>query len=194
MPRPKIDTERKQQILSALETCVVKNGLAKTSLQDVADAAALPRPLVRYFVGNRDEMITKLFESIIERGEKQLAEWISQTDSPTVEDRLDLLFDTVFANETSNSLVSELWYLANREPEIRVRLNALYQRVAGFIAEGLANEGLGVDDASRTNAAISLIALAYGEASLRHIGLTTSRQGLIRKQASAIIADLSSEK
>lgn len=190
MARPKIDTERKQQILTALEACVVKYGLAKTSLQDVADMSGLPRPLVRYFVGNREQMITKLFESIIDRGEQQLAEWIAKTDSPTLEDHLDLLFDTVFADQTNNALISELWYIANRDAEIRDRLSGLYERVADFVADGLAQEGLGSSDEDRKNAALSLVSLAYGEAALRHIGLTLKHPAIIREQATAIIMDL----
>jgi len=39
MARPRIGEERREQILKAFETCVVRKGLAKTTLADVADEA-----------------------------------------------------------------------------------------------------------------------------------------------------------
>ncbi|MEM8776633.1 MAG: TetR/AcrR family transcriptional regulator, partial [Pseudomonadota bacterium] len=112
MPRTNIDDQRRAQILSALEACIVEQGLAKTSLIDVAARAGLARPLVRHFVGNRDSMIELLFETLIDRGEAQL-EQIATTDTPPpLNHLLDLLFGDLFSNTASNVVVSELWSLA----------------------------------------------------------------------------------
>ena len=72
MPRARMDEARQEEILSALAACILERGLLQTSLNDVAEKAGLARPLVRHFVGNRDEMIERLFEQLIDRGEKQL--------------------------------------------------------------------------------------------------------------------------
>jgi len=190
MARPKIDTERQIQIMRALEVCVIRQGLAKTTLKDVADEAGIPRPLVRYFVGNRDEMIAKLFDGMIERGEAQIAEQQSREQELSLAALLDLLFDQLFADETSNALISELWYVAERDETVRVKLAALYQRVRDDIADGLAREGLGATAAIRLDAAYALVALSYGQASFEAIGLKPRRRGSVRAQAASIIETL----
>ena len=71
MARPRIGAERREEILVAFEACVARKGLAKTTLVDVAEQAGQPRPLVRYFIGNRDAMVTALIDRLLERGEAQ---------------------------------------------------------------------------------------------------------------------------
>lgn len=190
MPRPKIDTERQGQIMRALEACVIRQGLAKTTLKDVAEEAGIARPLVRYFVGNRDQMITKLFDSIIERGEAQIAEREMREADMSVSVLMDLLFEDLFADETSNALIGELWYVAERDEAVGTKLAALYQRVRDRISDGLAREGLGATAAIRLDAAYALVALSYGQASFQAIGLPPRRKGSVRAQAQSIIESL----
>ena len=59
MARPERGEERREQILNAFEVCVGKKGLEGTTLSDVAREAGLPRPLLRHFMGNREEMVQK---------------------------------------------------------------------------------------------------------------------------------------
>lgn len=188
MPRPKLD--REPQIMKALEACVLRQGLAKTSLKDVAEEAGLPRPLVRHFVGNRDEMISKLFDGMISRGEEQLERVQGSDVALSLEKCLDLLFEGVFANETSNALIGELWYLADRDAAIRARLAALYQRVYDLITDALGAEGLGVSDEERRDVAFALVSLSYGDATFREIGLQGPSRSAIRAQARAILDTL----
>lgn len=190
MPRPKLDHEREPQILKALERCVIRQGLAKTSLKDVAEEAGLPRPLVRHFVGNRDAMITKLFDGMIDRAEQQLEDAQGRDAALSVEKCLTLLFDGVFADETSNALVGELWYLAERDATIRARLAGLYQRVCDLLTNALSHERIGPDAAARRDVAFSLVSLSYGDASFRDIGLRPTTRLSIQSHARAILATL----
>ncbi|MFN3212641.1 MAG: TetR/AcrR family transcriptional regulator [Henriciella sp.] len=193
MPRPKLDQEREPQILKALETCVIRQGLAKTSLKDVAEEAGLPRPLVRHFVGNRDAMIAKLFDGMIDRAEQQLENVQGNDSALSLEKCLDLLFDGVFADETSNALVGELWLLAERDDAIRARLASLYQRVCDRLVGALANEGMGTNEEERRDAAFSLVSLSYGDASFREIGLRAPKRRSIQSHARAILATLQNQ-
>lgn len=188
MPRPKID--REPQIMKALEACVIRQGLAKTSLKDVAEEAGLPRPLVRHFVGNRDEMVIKLFDGMISRGEDQMERLQGSDEALSLEKCLDLLFEGVFANETSNALIGELWYLADRDKAIRSRLAALYQRVNDFVVDTLRANGLGANARDRRDAAFALVSLSYGDAAFRDIGLRGPSRRAIRGQARAILDTL----
>lgn len=194
MPRPKLDQEREPQILKALETCVIRQGLAKTSLKDVAEEAGLPRPLVRHFVGNRDAMISKLFDGMIERAEQQLEESRNSAQEVSLETSLELLFNGLFADDTSNALVGELWYLAERDDAIRTRLAALYQRVCDLLEDSIMAEGLGANAKDRRHAAYALVSLSYGDASFREIGLSAPSPAILQSHARAILSALPQSK
>jgi len=129
MARAKIEDERKEQILKAFEACVIRHGLAKTTLQKVADEAGLPRSLVRYFVGNRDSMVDLLIARMIDRGEATLADAQQAGRANTLNDLIDTVFERTFGDETSNNVVGELWYLAQRDGAIRSRLADMYGRI-----------------------------------------------------------------
>ena len=58
--RPRAAVDTRTRILEAAVTCIERWGLAKTSLEDVANEAGLSRATVyRYFAGGRDELVAE---------------------------------------------------------------------------------------------------------------------------------------
>lgn len=190
MPRAKMDTTRQEQILAALEACILEKGLAQTSLNDVAEQAGLARPLVRHFVGNRNVMVERLFERLIDRGEAQLEALSASKHPPSLKQRVDLLFGDLFSNRASNVVVSELWALARKNERIRPRLRALYDKVFDSLIDAMKTERLGKTRAQRRDAAYSLVSLAYGHASFREIDLAPGKKTSPRVTADLIISAL----
>lgn len=190
MPRPKIDTERQAHILEALEACVARNGIAKTTLSNVAEEAGLPRSLVRYFVGNRDDMILMLFDRIIDRGEEELENSLGGHANPKMSNYLDFLFDGLFLDETSNKVLSELSYLAERNETVREKLRDLYHTACLKIADKLKAHKLGRTDAARYDAAYAIFCLCYSHATFEEVGLAPRSPKKLRKVAEHIIEQL----
>jgi len=175
MARPSVAEERREEILAAFETCIVRKGLAGTTLADVAEEAGQARSLVRYFVGNRASMVGALMERLLEKGSAQLR---SLPPGPTIEETLDLLLDAIFEDQTTNIVIMELWHLSLRNPRLRKRLSAIYKRLIVEIAalSGDASKASGTQD--RAFAAVSL---AFGTAFFRHLGLKPDSSEAIRK-------------
>lgn len=171
MVRPRIGDERREQILSAFERCVIRDGLSKATLQKVAAEADLPRSLVRYFVGNKQDMVGLLIDRMIERAEDSLSRLRPKDRQFSIQDMLDYLFGTVFADRTSNAIVDELWYLAAHDIAIKKRLSKMYARVRDLIANQLHKDGVGGSPSERQATAYALVSLAYGDASFRSLGL-----------------------
>lgn len=190
MARAKIEDERKEQILAAFETCVIREGLAKTTLQKVADEAGLPRSLVRYFVGNRASMVDLLIKRMIERGEAILADAQAAGKASTLDDLLDKMFSETFSDETSNNVVGELWYLAERDVTIRSRLADMYGRITDALVAQMTTENLGRCMAEREDVAHALLSLAYGEASFIAVGLAKPNSISTRRLADALVREL----
>lgn len=192
MARAKIEDERKEQILAAFEACVIREGLAKTTLQKVADEVGLPRSLVRYFVGNRGSMVDLLIARMIERGEAMLATAQQEGKASTLNDLMDTIFAGTFGDETSNNVVGELWYLAERDLTIRARLADMYGRITDALVAQMTAEEIGPGLAEREAVAHALLSLAYGEASFNGIGLHKNNSISSRRLADALIKELSS--
>jgi|GEM_PF-982925 len=190
MVRPHLGDERREQILEAFERCVIAKGLAKTTLKDVADEAGLGRPLVRYFVGNRSEMVDLLIDRMIERAEDGISKLRPKSRPITTEDLVVFLFDNTFRNDVSNNVVGELWYLAGRDDDMRARLARMYGSVIKMMTTQMQVDGLGATAAQRADAARTILSLVYGQASFREIGLPGMAGSFAKEKAIEIVAYL----
>ncbi len=65
MPRPSLKDQRSQEILDAYLTCVARFGLEGATQERIAEEAGVKRPLLRHYLGNKDEMITALADHTI---------------------------------------------------------------------------------------------------------------------------------
>ena len=191
MARPKLDIERREQILVAFETCVIELGLHKTTLQKVADTAGLPRPLVRHFVGNRDQIVTLLLERMVERAEANLAERFRQ--DPGLPELLDFLFDGAFIDPISNQLVDQLWQMAYHDDNVRLQLNSMYGVLKQKLIDQMLKSGLKNTDRC-ADAAQTLISLGFGETCFAEIGMATKSKKINRKVADLLIESLKEDE
>lgn len=156
MPRKKLDEERIPQILDAFERCIVKYGLAQTSLERVAQEAGISRTTIHHYIGGREELIKAAYERFIEvwlEGIDRLADvdvdeladymmvgWIEEAgDRLVIVDELDNAFSR--DSEISTTAAEVFAYLFQSEA---VHLQRLYPaaslercREAGIMLYGL---------------------------------------------------------
>jgi AcrR family transcriptional regulator len=191
MGRPAKTEERSEEIMQAFEACVLRKGLLATTLADVADESGLPRSLVRYFIGNRDEMVDRLVERLMTLAMSRIDAVRDQSGAMPVTRLLDAWFGEVFADERSNALMGELWYLARTDPHIRERVTGVYAYATSLLTDAMARESIG-SDASRQDAAFAVLALALGQTSLNDFGLAASADAM-RDEARRIVHSLSME-
>lgn len=187
MARPPKFEERNEEIMRAFEQCVARKGLAATTLADVAAEAGLPRSLVRYFMGNRDEMVDRLIERVMARAETSLSRIRDQAGAARLEGLLDLFFGEVFANELSNAVVGELWYLARNDEHIRSRLNGVYGYAIELLVGAMQREGIGGSARQCRAAAFAILSLILGQSSLGDFGILPGNPRDLRKTAEVIL-------
>lgn len=171
MARPKIGEQRKDEILSAFEVCVLRKGLERTTLEDIAQEAGQPRPLVRYFVGNRADLVSLLTARIVRRSEERLEVLREKFASDADKELVEWLFDSFFADEVSNRLVAELWHLSRRSDELKGGLASMYKRVLREMAARLAGAGDTEDAPASADVAYAVFSAALGATMLRHLGV-----------------------
>lgn len=193
MGRPKLDETRRKEILDAFERCVVRDGLAKTTLKNVSDEAGLPRPLIRHFVGNRDDMIDLLIERVVDRANQFVLKYVGTQKRPSVHEYLDFMFGNAFKDETTNEVVDQLWGLARTDDNVREKLADMYRRHTDVLVSQMKAERMGKSHQRRSATAQVLLALAYGEASFDWLGLEVGNKQATRKVADLVISQLTNE-
>lgn len=176
--------------MQAFEACVLRKGLLATTLADVAEESGLPRSLVRYFMGNRDEMVDRLIERQMQLAQSRLDAVRDDAGTMSVARLLDAFFENLFSDPRSNALMGELWYLARTDTHIRERLNGVYAYALGLLTEALDREMPGLGVAERDGAAFAVVSLALGETALNDFGLAMPRGTSLRAQAASIMARL----
>ena len=188
MARPKMEKERKAQILDALEQIVLRDGLANLTLAKIAAEADLPRSLLRYFAGNRNDLILLLFDRMIERGEAKLEAFArSEQDRLSTEQVVDLALDELLGDESLNLMVEELWPYAALDDCIQRRLRRLYQRLCQELADHMASDGIGTDGEDRFRRAYGIVAMGFGAAAFSDIGFAPEDREVLRSTARALL-------
>ena len=95
MPRPSLKNARTEEIFDALMRTVARYGLEGATLARIAEEAGIARPLLRHYLGNREDMIAQFLGHVMERFQ-QLTQ--SLFDTLGAEDRLEALINTLFAS------------------------------------------------------------------------------------------------
>lgn len=73
MPRPSLETVRREEILEAFARSVACFGLEGATQERIAEAAGVKRPILRHYLGNRDDMIAALIDHLAERFDAETA-------------------------------------------------------------------------------------------------------------------------
>jgi AcrR family transcriptional regulator len=65
MPRPSLKEARTIELLDAFERCVARFGLDGSTLEKISEEASVGRPLLRHYLGNREQMVSALLDHIL---------------------------------------------------------------------------------------------------------------------------------
>ena len=187
MARPRVGDVRREEILAAFEACVLRNGIERTTLEDIAREAGQPRSLVRYFAGNRDALTALLIDRLVARATARLAA-AQEGAEGSVAGHVEALFGPFYDDEHGNRLIVELWHMSLRSEEVRAKLASVYGEVLRLVAEALgrARPGLGPEEAADTTYAT--YALGLGAAVLAGLGVPPERPDRLLAIARGIAA------
>ena len=128
MPRPSLKQARSEEILDALERCILRDGLPNTSLESLASEANMKRSILRHYIGNRDDIILALAMRWRNRFKQ---EW-QQLDELPQKDRIQELLNLFFAGsdesyyELDQIIINDaLFAEAKRLPPLAEQITAM---------------------------------------------------------------------
>lgn len=108
MARPSLAPQRIEEILNALEECILKYGIQATSLENIAETAGMKRTILRHYIGNRDDIIcalSKRWRDKYSEQWQQLMPWLPTTNRS--EAMIEALFTVGSAERVSATIIGE---------------------------------------------------------------------------------------
>jgi AcrR family transcriptional regulator len=166
MARVSLEAIRREQLLDAAIGLVATKGYDATTVRDIAAAADVATGSISYWFASRDDLLRAALVEAARRFTHRLDSAVVAAASP----REELLAHAAAATprtaeETAAQVVwIEFWHQAQRDPELRVLLERLYDswraRLAATVRRGIATGAFRAVDAD--DWARRFVALADG--------------------------------
>lgn len=194
MGRVSLEKERTQQLLKAFIECIPEHGLEGTSLEQVAEKAGMKRNMIRHYIGNRDALIDKLIDYVIET----TLEVFHQTLATPGLNRMERLFKALFEPrdfEVGDKLILyELVHSKERFPQIQKKIGNLIEQILEQITQEIRLEYPGMDKEKAQKNAYTLVCISFSQDSMVWLGISPTLTRFGPEMANQIIATLAAEE
>ena len=108
MARPSMAGQLREEILYAVEICILEKVIQATSLEYLAETAKMKRTILRHYIGNRDDIICALSARWSGNYQAQWEEtlnWLPGT--ARLESLIDILFSPRSEEYVNNTIIGE---------------------------------------------------------------------------------------
>ncbi|MBT2588515.1 TetR/AcrR family transcriptional regulator [Arthrobacter sp. ISL-95] len=189
MVRPTVADKRRKQIIEAAMKTIAERGIARTSLDHIADAAGMSRGHVRHFVGNREDLLVETAKYFY-AGEDG-APSIMPMDISSLNDALGYFFGGAFTESSDeDAIVLGLVEMARINPRIAAVLaeahRATRARLLALVGE--ARPGASAEQCSW--AAEGILTAAMGNVFINDFDRDLDRTNQARRAVEAMLSTL----
>lgn len=191
MGRPSKAAERSEQILAATFRCISSYGLEGATLERIAVESGLSRSHVRHYLGNRDDILDKVRERLIDHYVTDTRRLVENTPPDRLPDAIvDYLFGPQWAPSEDNTVVEVLFEAAARDTRIRTSLHGYYTELERLISTSLRSSVTGATRGECTAVAYTLLCMAFGHSTFTELSFPDSRRSKVVDTARIVIAQL----
>lgn len=129
MARPSVKAERTEEILDAFERCVARFGVEGTSLDRIAEESGLKRSLLRYYIGNRDQLVEALTDRFIDKADTLTGVMIDTLpkDNPA-QGIIESFFSSPGDDDSTILVADALIACSGSYPQVKEKLKNWYDR------------------------------------------------------------------
>ena len=134
MARKRIQEERKQQILKALDACLQEKSFEKTSIKDIARVAGVNHGVLHYYFSSKEDILLNYIDYVIDDYQTQIREWLNEKDLSRYgkKEFIDELFgfvnNRITLNKGLSTIFVEIWEIALYHDSVRAKLRKAYNR------------------------------------------------------------------
>lgn len=178
MARPSLKAEKTEHILQAYEHCIGKYGVEGATLKKVAEEAGIARPLLRHYVGNQQDLLSKSIERYFTRQQKNT---IDPQKIKSVEELLDFLFDQKYLAKpdtaytlTNDIMIASAFTLeAQHSPIIKEKIKNWFEQLKINLYTLLSNLFPHKKTCTIKAASTGIIGIYFNFYAMKHIDDTT---------------------
>ena len=172
MGRKSLKSQRKDQILDALERCIVEYGLERVTLQKIADQAGVSRSILHHYIGNRADILRALGERIEKTYIKKFLARLSKSSELTLaDDMIDFLFEESFDYPYDDETVIRAMIEASaRDAELRKQLLEMFQTYEEILSNALAEAYPWASKQTCRSISHAILCTSHGNYSLTWLG------------------------
>jgi AcrR family transcriptional regulator len=185
--RPSLADVRRPQILDAFEACIVKYGLAGSSLERIAEEAGVKRSLIRHYFGNRsgltEALIDRVLQAVVDEYQRLIAQAGAAGDLDAV---ISYLTGPGFAGDPADAVIDALMDEAHRDAYARAVLRHDYAALLSATEQVLAQIRPKVRSEDIRTAAYALVCLGIGSADMHTIRLPARKRGDAQRAATLL--------
>ena len=185
MGRPSIADERVEQIVQAFGRAVARYGVEGATLERVAAEAGLTRSLVRYFVGNRDDLVALYRQRLLDRYTELPVESVDGV--PATELLLRALFDDE-PDLDDYAAIDAILAAARYDEALRDDVLTFYRGMESAIAQAVRHDHADWGEQRVQDAAYQVLTAVYGHWTMHSLGFPSDRAAAAREQARLALA------
>lgn len=138
MPRPSLKQQRTEEILDAVERCVIRDGVNGTTLERIGEEAGMQRSLLRHNIGNREAIIEAFLVRFFEKLNKEVLQMFAYLpESNRISALLDFLFDEKYANQQLSLIAAALTTAAATNDLIKTQMSEWNTNFISLISKEL---------------------------------------------------------
>jgi len=169
-----------EQILEATGRAIARYGVEGATLERVAAEAGFSRSLVRYFVGNRDELVALYRQRLLDRYSRLPVRSVDGV--PATQLLLEALFDDQ-PDLDDYAAIDAILAATRHDDALRDDVLALYRGMETAIAQAVRHDHADWDDQRVRDAAYHVLTAVYGHWTMHSLGFPADRALVAREQA-----------
>lgn len=143
MGRPSKAEEKRQAILDAYETVILRDGYAQASQRKVAEEAGVNQPMIHHYFSGGEELLDALLQRVVDRYLEALDKFVSATENPGLEQALKFACSEAFHNVSKqNEVFFCLIGQSGHNEKTYGKMSFVYELFFNQIREYLENAGI----------------------------------------------------
>ena len=194
MPRPSLKAERTEEILDAIERCVIRDGISGATLEKIAEEADMRRSLLRHNIGNREQLIEAFLNRFFEKSNQEVNEMFNcLPKNGRMQALLDYLFDEEYADSQLALVALALTTAAASHDNIRRRLATWNANYVSIMAENLQKSFPDTPGNDCYDVAAGIVGIFFNSESLAPLGDMSAIREASKNAAIRLLSTLSPE-
>ena len=159
MPK-KNGSDKKIQILEALNQCLQAKPFDQTSIKDIAQAAGVNHGLLHYYFKSKEDILIHYIDYVIDHYRALFNDWLTENedgrllDRELVESFFKFMNEKITLNRPLSKVFIEIWEIAAYNPAVKSKLQRAYQEWVSILTDMLQKVSRDADASRRISFAV----------------------------------------